>query len=109
MKKILFALILCSPFCLAAEEITPKFDIVMVEKTGGDWRAVKYNIYTGESWYIRNGVFIHLPDDQVLPESQYKVVATKHQGGWGAVKMDVMSGNAWKLKGGMWVKVKETK
>jgi len=85
------------------------YDIVMVEKSGGDWRAVKYNISSGESWYIRNGVFIRLLDDEVLPESRYKVVATKHKGGWGAVKMDIISGNAWKLNGEMFVRVKDTK
>lgn len=91
-----------------ADKGLASYDIVMVERTGGDWRAIKYNIESGESWYIRNGVFIYLTDDRVLPKSKYKVLATKHKGGWGAVKLDMNSGDTWKLKGEMWIKVKDT-
>jgi|GEM_PF-4729867 len=108
IKKILFIFALTF-FSSAYAGEKQVFDIVMVEKTGGDWRAVKYNIYSGESWYIRNGVFIQLLDNEVLPKSRYKVVATKYKGGWGAVKMDIINGNAWKLKGEMFVRVKDTK
>ncbi len=106
-RTLLLLTLLFSGFVYSEEQKT--YDIVMVERTGGDWRAVKYNIFTGESWYIRNGVFIYLPDNEVLPKSRYKVVATKHKGGWGAVKMDLINGNAWKLKGEMFVRVKDTK
>jgi hypothetical protein len=109
MKGLFLVFSLLLSVSAHAAELEQQFDIVMVERTGGDWRAVKYNIYTGESWYIRNGVFIQLVDNEVLPRSRYKVVATKHRGGWGAVKMDVVTGNAWKLKGEMFVRVKDTK
>ena len=108
IQRILFLVVLVFSSSVYAGE-QQVYDIVMVEKSGGDWRAVKYHISSGESWYIRNGVFIRLLDDEVLPESRYKVVATKHKGGWGAVKMDIISGNAWKLKGEMFVRVKGTK
>ena len=108
IKKIaLLFLIIFTNVVNAEQEVN--FDVVMVEKTNGTWRAIKYNLYTGESWYIRNGVFIRLPDSEVLPKSRYKVVATKHKGGWGAVKMDLVSGNAWWLKGELFVRVKDTK
>jgi hypothetical protein len=108
IQRILLLVVLVFSSSIYAEE-QQVYDIVMVEKSGGDWRAIKYNISSGESWYIRNGVFIHLLDDEVLPKSRYKVVATKYKGGWGAVKMDIITGHAWKLKGELFVRVKDTK
>jgi len=96
---------LFSSFSFSSTDVDPNYDIVITEKVDGDVRVVKYNLHTGTSWVIQNGVFIRLHDDRVLPESTYRVVSTKHEGDWGVVKINLVSGDAWKLTGEIWVTV----
>jgi hypothetical protein len=110
MKEIVLVLALLLPsLVMASEDNQPAYDVVLVERTGGDWRAIRYMPATGRSWYIRNGVFIELLEKSLIPESKYKIVTTKHKAGWAAVRLDMVSGDAWKLKSEIWVKIKETK
>ena len=108
-KVLALIVVLFSPLTFSSPQKLPAYDIVMVERGGGDWRAIRYKPETGQSWYIRHGLFIELLEQKIIPKSEYKIVMSKHKGGWGAVRLDVISGDTWKLKNETWMKVKEAK
>lgn len=108
-KVLALAMVLFSPLAFSNSQPVPAYDIVMVEKGDGGWRAIRYKPETGQSWYIRHGLLIELLEQRLIPKSKYKILMSKHKSGWGAVRLDVISGDTWKLKGEMWLKVKEAK
>lgn len=109
-KVLLIAItVLFSPFTFSDSKESPAYEIVMVERGVGGWRAIRYKPDTGQSWYIRNGLFIELLEQKIIPESKYKILMSTHKKGWGAVRLDTVSGDTWKLKGEMWVKIKEAR
>jgi hypothetical protein len=111
MHKILALVIavLFSPLTFSSSAESPAYDIVMVERGVGGWRAIRYKPDTGQSWYIRHGLFIELLEQKIIPKSEYKILMSTHKEGWGAVRLDINSGDTWKLKSEIWVKIKEAK
>lgn len=82
------------------------FRVVMVQKVDrSDWQAIRYNRFTGESWYATSGAWGKINDDDNVSESRYRVKMVSMNGNWGAIRVDVDSGKSWRVRNGAWVEM----
>ena len=82
------------------------FRIVIIEKPDGtNWNAVRYNRYTGESWFAISGAWKKIVDEEAIMESSYDVKLVPVNNGWAAIRIDINSGASWRANIGKWVKM----
>ncbi len=71
----------------------------------GKWVLIRYDRFTGQSWFADQGQWIDLADMEQLPPSEYEVVllrADKDVKGYVATRLDRQSGQTWWLKQNSW-------
>ncbi|WP_027857641.1 hypothetical protein [Marinobacterium jannaschii] len=81
------------------------FRISSTYTDAGKWVLIRYDRFTGQSWFADQGQWIDLEDMEQLPPSDYEVVllrADKDVKGYVATRLDRQSGLTWWLKQNSW-------
>ena len=74
----------------------------------GTYIALKYNVYTGESWELKSNKWVKIPESNKIPSSLYSVeIVATGDGYWSAIRLDMKSGRSWKAKIEGWTEIKE--
>jgi len=71
----------------------------------GKWVLIRYDRFSGQSWFADQGQWNELEDVEQLPPSEYEVVllrADKDVKGYVATRLDRQSGQTWWLKQNSW-------
>ncbi len=102
-----------------AEEVTGNADAMIVNAalykcllitvSEDHYASVRYNLKTGKSWRLDEGVWVEVTEDGIPPASNYEVVITPLPNDFAAIRYDKASGIAWKMVKGKWVSCKEVK
>lgn len=109
-KTILISAIVISGCATTETRIHP--DVVPVERfeleivsvhANGQTRHIKYDRFTGESWWSSNTTWVKIVEPEDIPESVYEVKATATGQSWRAIRIDKVSGKSWKNSQGKWV------
>ncbi len=72
---------------------------------GGKWVLIRYDRFSGESWFADAGQWQALEDLEQLPPSDYEVLvlrADKDLKGYVAARIDRQTGQTWWLKQNSW-------
>jgi outer membrane biogenesis lipoprotein LolB len=69
----------------------------------GEWKMVKHNVQTGETWHSVGQAWRAIQDDSPLEPSVYDIEVAEQQGGWNIARIDSVSGRVWYAKGNVWV------
>jgi hypothetical protein len=72
------------------------FNLELVS-SGPDWRAIRYDEGTGESWLIFPDHWRLVEETETIDNSRY-IIRMAGEDGWIAVRIDANSGCAWMIK-----------
>ncbi|MCV6589417.1 MAG: hypothetical protein OIF57_10360 [Marinobacterium sp.] len=91
---------------------TSPFALAITYVGAGNWKAIRYNQLTGESWLAKGNQWIALNDSELLPESSYVVSMTSGEDllvsderlhkGFIAARLDRVTGRMWWLNRDTW-------
>ena len=89
---------------LSNADVGAPLNIKMVALDNGETRHIKYNQYTGETWWAKNTTWIKIKESGPISPStfQFEMVSTGES--WRLIRLDKVSGQAWKNSFGKWVR-----
>lgn len=91
---------------------TTPFGMAMTYIGGGNWKVIRFNRTTGETWLARGNDWLLLSDSEILPEASYEVRMISGEDllvpdesihkGFVAARLDRTSGRIWWLNKTTW-------
>lgn len=105
MKSYLLIFSLLFSGSLSANDV---FKIVMNESGSGNWGAIRYQTTSGQSWFVKGGIFVEILEQEIPEKSSFTVNMSKTKNAWGAIRIDTNNGKSWYLKDAMWKKILES-
>ncbi len=105
-KLVLLALIAMLSLNALSDAGTP-WEIKMVALDSGGTRHIKYNIYTGETWWSKNLVWEKIIEPYPISVSTYEFKVVSTGASWRTLRIDKLTGDAWKNSKGTWKKLSE--
>ncbi len=89
----------------AAVEPEAPFRLASVYTAAGRWVVLRYQVDSGATWYIEQGVWREVEELETPPVSRYQLVisaASSDKKGYVAARLDQQSGRSWWLKDNQW-------
>ena len=106
-KYLLISVITIISFKVHADVGAP-WDIQMVALSNGETRHIKYNEYTGETWWSKNIHWKKIIEPEPISKSNYEFRMVSTGLSWRTIRLDKLTGEAWKNSKGQWVKFKSS-
>lgn len=94
--------------CATTNPVVPvpkeRFELELISiNLQGQTRHIKYDKYSGETWWASDTNWAKIQDAEVLPQSIYEIKVVASGDSWRAIRIDKVSGRAWKNSSGKWV------
>ena len=102
LKFILLFLLTAASFTSYADVGAP-LSLKMIALDNGETRHIKYNQYTGETWWAKNTTWEKIKESGPVSPSRFQFEMVSTGKSWRLIRLDKVSGKAWKNSFGNWI------
>jgi hypothetical protein len=105
MSKLLLLVLVGTLSISAFSDVGAPWSVEMVALDNGQTRYIKYNIYTGETWWSKNLEWKKIIDPNPVSISTYEYKVVSRGLNWRTLRIDKLTGDTWKNSNGVWTKL----
>lgn len=115
MKRLIVISLLLLSQVVFSEEKYPYHAISI--GYGGSWDILRFQKENGKAWFVRNGSYVQIVDEEELPIGNYEFsTSTTHnfsisknpvKSNWQLIRINTNTGETWWAEETTWIKVKD--
>ncbi len=100
--KLSLLFVLIGIYSSSYAEAQDRYELYAQAYGNGFHVELKLDNQTGQTWLLKNNVFVPIADKPAPPPASYKIILTPVGDKWSAFRLDSDSGNTWMLDTDKW-------